>query len=158
LNGAIKMSTSALLSMNSSMDDLLIRTRRAAKGSVLVMGALAAIVGGCNSRTAGYPPLGDVTGRVTEGGRPVANVTVVFQPAAGGRASTATTDSSGRYSLRYTDVAWGAMVGMHEVSLAGAVSTAEPQETLQSQTGSGQRHSFTVQPGKNTFDIEIIGK
>ena len=119
--------------------------------------AIAAIAwaGGCDSRTAGYPALGDVSGQVTEGGQPVANVMVMFQPLAPGRASAGTTDASGRYTLQYTDVARGAMVGEHVVSLTEVVDDTDPKATLRSRKGLNRTFSCTVQPGRNTFDIDL---
>ncbi len=134
---------------------------RAARPDVAVSAvALIAclLAAGCDSRTANYPPLGDVAGLVTEGGRPVANVMVVFQPVAGGRASTGTTDASGRYTLDYTDVARGAMVGEHAVSLAAVVGTTSPKATLGAVEGLEKRFLFTVKAGKNTFDLDLDGK
>jgi hypothetical protein len=108
----------------------------------------------CNSRTAGYPPLGKVTGVVTRGGQPVAGVTVLFQPVAGGRASVGVTDSTGRYTLRYTEVADGAMVGDHTVTLSVDPDESDTRATLRRVEGLGKQFSFTVKPGRNTFAIE----
>jgi len=49
------------------------------------------------------------------------------------------------------------MVGEHDVSLAAAVGTADPQATLAAGKGLGKRCSFTVKPGKNTFDLDLNG-
>lgn len=108
----------------------------------------------CNSRTAGYPPLGKVTGVVTRGGQPLAGVTVLFQPVAGGRASVGVTDSTGRYTLRFTEVADGAMVGDHTVTLSVDPDESDARATLRVVKGLGKQFSFTVKPGKNTFAIE----
>jgi len=111
----------------------------------------------CNARTARYPPLGKVTGIVTRGGQPLAGVTVLFQPVAGGRASAGVTDSTGRYTLRYTEVADGAMVGDHVVTLSVDPDESNARATLRVVKGLGKQFSFTVQKGKQTFDIEIAG-
>ena len=125
--------------------------------SLATAAALTAAVG-CNSRTAGYPPLGEVSGQVTSGGQPVPSVVVMFQPVAPGRASTGTTDASGRYTLQYTEVARGAMVGEHVVSLSEDVDDTDPKATLRSRKGLNKKFSFTVEPGKNMFDIVLGGE
>lgn len=118
---------------------------------------LAMAAQGCSSRTAGYPPLGDVTGVLTNGGQPVAGVTVLFQPTAGGRASVGVTDAAGRYTLRYTEAADGAMVGDHTVTLSRDPDAADPSATTRTTKGLDKTFSFTVKPGRQTFDIEIAG-
>jgi hypothetical protein len=84
-------------------------------------------------------------------------VTVLFQPVAGGRASAGVTDSTGRYTLRYTEVADGAMVGDHVVTLSVDPDESNARATLRVVKGLGKQFSFTVQKGKQTFDIEIAG-
>jgi hypothetical protein len=111
----------------------------------------------CNSRTAGYPPLGKVTGIVTRAGQPLAGVTVLFQPVAGGRASGGVTDSAGRYTLRHTEAADGAMVGDHTVTLSVDPDESDARATLRRVEGLGKQFSFTVKPGWNTFTIKIAG-
>ena len=130
------------------------------RSAALRLSAVAALLlaGGCNSRTAKYPPLGEVTGKVASSDQPMANIVVFFQPTAGGRASTGTTDASGRYTLHYTDAARGAMVGEHVVSLSESfMNNTDPNASLQSPQGLKKKFSFTVKPGRNTFDIEIAG-
>jgi len=80
------------------------------------MAIVAAAVGGCSSRTANYPPLGQVSGVVTLDSKPLAGASVLFQPPKG-RGSTAHTDRDGRYRLVFTPVATGAIVGPHRVTV-----------------------------------------
>lgn len=127
------------------------------RAALLVIATVAVVSPSCNARTAGYPPLGRVTGLVTRAGQPLAGVTVLFQPVAGGRASVGLTDSTGRYMLRYTEVADGAMVGDHTVTLSVDPDESDARATLRVVRGLGKQFSFTVEPGKNTFDIEITG-
>jgi hypothetical protein len=134
-------------------------SRRKQWAPVVSMIAVSALVSaGCNSRTAGYPPLGQVSGVVTSGGQPLPNITVTFQPVAGGRSSAGTTDASGRYTLAYTDAAKGAMVGEHAVSLAEEPDDSDPRATQRVRKGLDRKLSFTVEKGQNVFDIEITGK
>jgi hypothetical protein len=133
------------------------------KGSVagsraaLVVAIVAIASPCCNSRTAGYPPLGRVTGIVSRAGQPLAGLTVLFQPVAGGRASVAVTNSAGRYTLRFTEVADGAMVGDHTVTLSVDPDASDARATLRVVEGLGKQYSFTVKPGRNTFDIDTAG-
>ena len=126
--------------------------------ALLVVVILTVACQGCNSRSVGYPPLGKVTGVLTREGQPLEGMTVLFQPVAGGRASVGFTDSAGRYSLRYTEVADGAMVGDQTVMLVEEPDDTNPKATLRTTKGLDKRFSFTVQEGTQTFDIEIAGK
>jgi hypothetical protein len=127
------------------------------RAALVVVAIVAVASPGCNSRTAGYPPLGKVTGVVTRAGQPLAGLTVLFQPIAGGRASVGVTDTAGRYTLRYTEVADGAMVGDHTVTLSVDPDESDARATLGVVKGLGKQFSFTVKPGWNTFGIEISG-
>ena len=60
--------------------------------------ALACVLVGCGGNT-NEPPRGPVKGRVTLGGKPVANATVTFENVAAGVAQTASTDDDGRYEF-----------------------------------------------------------
>lgn len=91
-------------------------------GAIICIG----IVAGCSSRTAGYPPLGEVSGVVTMGTMPLANATVMFQPPKG-RASIGDTDAEGRYRLVFTSAAFGAIVGPHHVSVEPKMGVEQPR-------------------------------
>src|SRR5687768_9403934 len=54
-----------------------------------------------------HPDVGRVSGVVTLDGQPLPEATVMFQPE-NGRASVATTDSAGKYSMTYLDGVPGA--------------------------------------------------
>jgi hypothetical protein len=124
--------------------------------AVFILAILAMVLPCCNSRMSRYPPLGQVTGVVSCGGQPLSNITVLFQPVAGGRASIGITDAEGRYSLRYTEVADGAMVGDHTVSLSEPLDESDPRATLRKvRKGLAKQFSFAVRKGKQTFDIDV---
>jgi len=133
------------------------RSAACSKAALFAVAIVAFASPCCNARTAGYPPLGRVTGVVTRGGQPVAGVTVLFQPVAGGRASAGVTDSRRRYTLCYTEVADGAMVGDPTVTLSVDPDESDTNATLRVAKGFDKQFSFTVKPGRNTFDIEIAG-
>ena len=73
--------------------------------------ALLVLAGGC-----GNPEMGRVSGRITNGGKPVAGVMVTFctpnRPAA-----RAVTDADGRYTLSTRRLNDGAYAGRHKVAL-----------------------------------------
>lgn len=98
---------------------------RLVRGGALSAAILLGSVVGCSSRTAGYPPLGDVAGVVTLDSQPLANATVMFQPPKG-RASVGHTDAAGRYRLVFTSVAFGAAVGPHRVSVEPRMGGERP--------------------------------
>lgn len=80
----------------------------------VLLGMLVAATGaGCSGDD---QRLVEVTGEVTFNGRPVV-AEVIFEPQHGGRPSSALTDSSGAYRLRYTAERTGAVIGPHRVTL-----------------------------------------
>lgn len=88
--------------------------------SVLTLMALA----GCNNNPANYPDTAPVTGTVTVDGQPLAGASLTFVPASG-RPSSGTTDSSGKYWLRYT----GAIEGTSKHDGIGGQSATDYQRS-----------------------------
>ncbi len=80
--------------------------------SFLLLGFAAFAVGGCGAK---LPPLGTVSGVVTQGGKPVEGVSIEFVPDGGGRPSMAVTDAEGKYKTMYLPDAPGALVGKHTI-------------------------------------------
>ncbi|WP_207394946.1 carboxypeptidase-like regulatory domain-containing protein [Bremerella alba] len=78
--------------------------------------ALAAIIG-CNAYDG--PPLDQVTGTVTSGGKPLVGATLEFYPDAGGAQSYGKTNENGEFTLRYSTGEFGAVSGRHRVSVIG---------------------------------------
>jgi hypothetical protein len=110
--------------------------------------ALASMAG-CSSDEV---QLGTVSGQVTKGGQPQANIWLEFQPEHG-RPSTARTDANGRYSLTYIRQKQGALVGHHKVRLGtGGEVTLEgdvkPSTELHSE-------DVDVKSGSNTLNFEL---
>ena len=58
-----------------------------------------------------------VTGSVTLDGQPVEGATVIFQPTGDHKAATATTDSSGEFTLTTGESGDGAMPGVYKVTV-----------------------------------------
>lgn len=88
---------------------------------LLVVGLM--LLAGCG----GGPKLVSVSGRVTMGGKPLANATVIFEPIAAAAGTEAgggaygRTNADGRYSLKYVlDDRAGAVAGEHRVTITSA--------------------------------------
>src|SRR5262245_10842119 len=116
-------------------------------GTVLFVGIL--MLSGCSSDEV---QLGTVSGQVTKGGQPQANIWLEFKPDHG-RPSTARTDASGRYTLHYIGQKQGALVGRQKVRLGtgGEVNgygDVKPETELHSE-------DVEVKSGSNTLNFEL---
>lgn len=123
------------------------------------------------------PQFGEVEGRVTLKGKPLENVRVEFWPEGSGPRSNGVTDNQGKYTLQTDDVTrTGAVVGTHKVvvrdlnpygdKLVGP-GRADKDLGVGKDLGKpnrvplryGDAHQSpwqkTVNPGKNTIDLEI---
>lgn len=136
-------------------------------GIVRCLGICGILVGlvGCGGG-ADTPDLGDVSGTILLDGKPLADASVEFTPA-NGRGSVAVTDSQGRYTLRYTNDADGAVLGAHTVRIStgragtgsneGGESTAAVPERVPPKYNSATDIKVEVKAGSNTFDYKIEG-
>ncbi len=77
--------------------------------------SLMLFVFGCGGSSG--PALHPVSGKVTKGGKPLANVSVTFSPAGGGISSGGRTDADGRFALLCQNGKAGAIEGKHKVVL-----------------------------------------
>lgn len=107
---------------------------------------------GCGDQN-DLPELGEVRGRVTLDGAPLADVGVIFTPE-NGRASRARTDADGNYELNYLRDIRGAVLGVHKVSIVSVVEVPD-QSVVPSQYGKQSDLKREVQPGDNQFDFEL---
>jgi len=106
-----------------------------------------------------HPDVGRVTGVVTLDGQPLANATVMFQPTEG-RASIATTDSAGKYSLTYLDGVPGAKLGAHKVIIRTEIPGEDGQPPISKEKLPKKYHDQTeltaeVKAGSNTFNFDL---
>jgi len=108
----------------------------------------------CSSRTANYPDLGPVTGTITLDGKPLGDVTVMFQPE-NGRASTGLTDAEGTYELTFTEVAKGAKVGPHKVSFSQEISEDDIRATMRPPRHLSRSFDVEVTAEPNVFDFDL---
>ena len=108
----------------------------------------------CSSRTANYPALGPVIGTITLDGKPLADVTVMFQPE-NGRASTGLTDAEGKYELTFTEVAKGAKVGPHKVSFSQEIAEDDIRATMRPPRHLSRSFDVEVTADPNVLDFEL---
>jgi len=130
---------------------------RALSLPMMVCLAVAGCLVGCGAQDGA--PLGTVTGTVTLEGKPVEGVTVQFQPEQG-VPSYGTSDEEGKYELAYVGPKMGAEVGRHTVQLSytGEDSSGDPLPMdirIPREFGPGSKVVREVEPGQNTFDLEI---
>lgn len=136
----------------------------------MILGGAAVLlttVAGCGQKG---PALGQVRGRVTLDGEPLAEAEIVFQPQKG-RPGTARTNDKGEYELTYTVDRAGALLGLHEIR----ITTFEPG--YDGETPQGERKTIPerpervpakynrkselkadVKPGSNVFDFQLSSK
>lgn len=121
---------------------------------------LVACLIGCGGPA--HPEVGRVSGVVTLDGQPLPEATVMFQPAEG-RASQATTDSAGKYSLTYLDGVPGAKLGSHTVIIRTEIPGEDGQPPIAKEKLPKRYHDQTeltaeVKPGSNTFDFPLTSQ
>ena len=133
--------------------------KRPSFGSRFVMAMLACLAG-CGKPE--HPEVGRVSGVVTLDGQPLPEATVMFQPT-NGRASIATTDSAGKYSLIYLDGVPGAKLGEHKVIIRTEIPGEDGQPPIAKEKLPKKYHEQTeltaeVKPGSNTFDFPLTSQ
>ena len=122
--------------------------------------AMLVCLAGCGGPE--HPEVGRVSGVVTLDGQPLAEATVMFQPT-NGRASIATTDSAGKYSLIYLDGVPGAKLGAHTVIIRTEIPGEDGQPPIAKEKLPKKYHENTeltaeVKRGSNTFNFELKGQ
>ena len=114
------------------------------------------------------PPLGTVSGTVTQSGQPIPFAYVQFQPTEpkGTYASTYA-DAEGRYELRFSESRNGALVGRHEVTIRTAaldeiqVEDRETGKLVTPALPAGYKPKLelkferAVDEGDNTIDFQL---
>lgn len=109
-----------------------------------------------------HPDVGRVSGVITLDGQPLPEATVMFQPTQG-RASIATTDAAGKYSLTYLDGVPGALLGAHKVIIRTEIPGEDGQPPIAKEKLPKKYHEQTeltaeVKPGANTFNFSLEAK
>jgi hypothetical protein len=116
--------------------------------------ALLASCGGCSKGL----PLGDVTGRVTYQGKPVAYAAVEFHPVTNEKSSLGWTDEDGYYTLQYTLSKPGALIGRHKVQVRTYPQEGEQPVPVPAKYGNNSQVEFEVKGGENELNIELSEK
>ena len=100
------------------------------------------------------PPVGQVQGTVTIDGKPPgAPLRVSFLPS-NGRSSSALSDSSGNYIMRFTARQDGAIVGEHEVRIEFMDTDTAPV-SIPTRYNDNSTLTATVTRGRNTINFDI---
>ncbi len=111
----------------------------------VAVGAACLLAAGC-----GGPNLGQVSGTVTAGGRPVTTGTIMFHPAEGPTAVGAI-NADGTYTLTTIKAGDGAAIGSHRVTIeatsVGSGSLADPASFEEELKLAGKPSKILV-PGK----------
>ncbi len=142
--------------MVSQLDGLVARIVLSASGLLAIVGC-----GGSD-----VPSLADVSGTIQMDGKPLANASVTFIPE-NGRPSSGMTDSSGFYTMSYSEQAEGVVPGSCRVM----ISTGKPgkendegesepgtPETVPAEYNLDTSLVFDVKPGtSNTADFSLTG-
>ena len=112
----------------------------------------------------GRPDLdfGNVSGKVTLQGEPLADATVRFQPTTG-RPSYGKTNENGEYSLNFMGKEWGAIVGDHQVAITTEDRIENPEtgesrwqsEILPPKYNKQSELTAVVEPGENQIDFTL---
>ena len=114
------------------------------------------LIAGCSGGGEPLPELTEVTGTVTLDGKPLENISVIFQPEAADQASSrGTTNAEGKFKLMYNQDASGAVSGKHKVRFAvmDADSTGLLPEKY-TRTNSVETADVT-KVGPNNFQFEL---
>lgn len=101
-----------------------------------------------------------VEGTVTVDGEPIEGVEITFEPQEpGGAPSLGITDSSGHYEAMFTADRKGAQIGKHTVRISATQYDENTNETVLAEIppeyGDESTLEFEVEPGKNTFDVDV---
>ncbi|QDU50835.1 carboxypeptidase-like regulatory domain-containing protein [Gimesia panareensis] len=100
------------------------------------------------------PDLGNVTGTITLDGAPLADANVTFMPEKV-RASSAKTDSAGKYELIYIRDEKGAALGDHKVVVSKLVNE---KETIPPNYSDETELTAVVKSGDNEINFDLSSK
>jgi hypothetical protein len=103
------------------------------------------------------PELCDVQGIISLDGKALAGATVIFEPKAGGRASSGRTDALGHYRLIYIRETKGALIGSHIVKIFTA-SEDNPKERLPARFNDKSMLTAELTRGDNICNFSLTSK
>jgi len=120
--------------------------------SVASFAAMLVIGVGCSERASDMPELGQVYGTVTLDGKPLSDVSILFEPETG-RTSMAKANAEGVYEAMYLIDAEGVKLGPCLVRVEWGIDESGP--AIPAKYGSKSELKLDVKPGDNSFDIEM---
>jgi len=126
---------------------------RALCNAVVCFGLVASLTA-CGGGGSDAPDLGQVTGKITLDGAPLADASVTFMPEKV-RASAATTDSEGKYELIYIRDEKGAAIGNHKVTVS---KLKDEKETIPEKYSGETELTADVKAGANEFNFDLESK
>ncbi|QDT53932.1 Bacterial Ig-like domain (group 1) [Caulifigura coniformis] len=120
---------------------------------------IAAILGmtiatGCGTGEPPLPELAPVTGTVTQGGKPVADAIVTFQPEKGPLA-VGNTDAAGKFELKYMGTNPGAAPGKYTVRISKMSGEAGDELIPRKYNEASKLTQEVTQAGPNDFKFEL---
>ncbi|MEZ6065538.1 MAG: hypothetical protein R3B90_07455 [Planctomycetaceae bacterium] len=123
---------------------------------VVLTTLLAAGCGGAPER----PSTAKVTGKVSLGGKPLADAIVTFHPQieGGGRMATGQTDAGGNFVLSCFDKGDGAIIGKHKVTITAGAPASESNDPAALEAAQKQAASLPekfAKPETSPIDAEV---
>lgn len=132
---------------------------------VLLLSLLLALCGCTGGSGEPVPELADVSGVVTIDGAPLINAKVIFEPQeatdnARRRASSATTQHDGSYTLEYNEDVSGASLGKHKVMILKLTDNPEDagKQLVPPQYNDQSELTAEVAAGGNTINFDLKTK
>ena len=129
-------------------------SRAPAAAAAFIAAILAVISAGCGSND--RPALGQVHGRVTLDGEPLAHAEVVFRPESGARDSSGATNADGEYRLKYIRDDLGAAVGKNSVRISTMRNYDPKTERVPEEYNKKTELVREVTSGDNKIDFDLI--
>jgi len=124
-----------------------------------LMVCLAVSLTGCGSSG---PTLAEVSGTITLNGQPLPDAMVSFYPTSGERSAHGVTDAAGHYTLMFTGLKEGALVGPHSVQIETGVQVGEEEISpaakvaqLPAKYNKETELTAEVERGSNTLDFDL---
>jgi hypothetical protein len=115
---------------------------------------LVLVSAGCGSKD--RPALGQVHGRVTLDGKPLAHAGVVFQPESGVRESSGATNAKGEYILKYIRNDLGGAVGKNIVRISTMRNYDPDTEIVPENYNKNTTLTAEVKPGDNEINFDLV--
>lgn len=124
----------------------------------LITVVVCALLAGCGGRS----DLGQVAGKVTLDGKPLAEARIEFYPTQEGSIASGRTDANGEYSLMFSRDVAGASLGenlvrisTHDVGYTEGKGEFAIPERVPAKYNRNSQLTVTVEPGKQRHDFDL---